>query len=306
MYELNHLKISPQRLHHFIYTQLKVLRCQYKGGRRNNLEGLSGTSTIADLQEKIWLMTDVPPHAQRILSGFPPKQLICQDKGSSLSSLDIRSGDTLIIEEDKKAPKVLLDGYKKSLSSAALGKITRSYVMLGDTSCTAELRKLIARCVSSDPQTYNNVFLGRANSDYCNWILDKENWGGAIELSILSKHYQTEIAVVDIESGRVDRFGEGSGYSSCVYLIYDGIHYDPLAVQSSDNSALPLQTVFPVDDDMRLAEALEIAADANQKRHFTNLSQFTIRCLVCGTPLTGQQAAQDHAISTGHTNFGEV
>ena len=60
--------------------------------------------------------------------------------------------------------------------------------------------------------------------------------------------------------------GEGSGYSSCVYLIYDGIHYDPLAVQSSDNSAVPLQTVFSVDDDMRLAEALEIAADANQVR----------------------------------------
>jgi len=31
---------------------------------------------------------------------------------------------------------------------------------------------------------------------------------GAIELSILSKHYQTEIAVVDTESGRVDRFGK--------------------------------------------------------------------------------------------------
>ena len=50
--------------------------------------------------------------------------------------------------------------------------------MLGDMSCTAELRKLIAQCVSSDPQTYNNVFLGRNNSDYYNWILDKENWGG--------------------------------------------------------------------------------------------------------------------------------
>ena len=44
---------------------LKVLRCQYKGGRRNNLEGLSANCTIADLQEKIWLLTDVPPHAQR-------------------------------------------------------------------------------------------------------------------------------------------------------------------------------------------------------------------------------------------------
>ena len=50
--------------------------------------------------------------------------------------------------------------------------------MLGDTSCTAELRKLIAQCVSSDPQTYNDVFLGQNNSDYCYWILDKENWGG--------------------------------------------------------------------------------------------------------------------------------
>ncbi|XP_066027386.1 ubiquitin thioesterase OTU1 isoform X2 [Pocillopora verrucosa] len=297
-----------------------VLRCQYKGGRRNNLEGLSANSTIADLQEKIWLLTDVPPHAQRILLGFPPKQLICEDKSDSLSSLDIRSGDTLIIEEDKKAPRVPLDSYKKSLGSAALGKLTRkvvpadnsclftsvSYVMVGDSSCSAELRKLIAQCVSNDPLTFNTAFLGQDNSDYCNWILNKDNWGGAIELSILSKHYQTEIAVVDIETGRVDRYGEGIGYSKCVYLIYDGIHYDPLAVQSSDRTKEPLQTVFPVGDDMRLAEALEIAAGAKQKRQFTNLSQFSIRCLVCETLLAGQQAAQHHAVTTGHTNFGEV
>ena len=61
----------------------------------------------------------------KVLSGFPPKQLICEDKSDSLSSLDIRSGDTLIIEEDKKAPRVPLDSYKKSLGSAALGKLTR-------------------------------------------------------------------------------------------------------------------------------------------------------------------------------------
>ena len=43
-----------------------------------------------------------------------------------------------------------------------------------------------------------------------------------------------------------------------------------------------------------------------QKRQFTNLSQFSIRCLVCETLLAGQQAAQHHAVTTGHTNFGEV
>ena len=57
--------------------------------------------------------------------------------------------------------------------------------------------------------------------------------------------------------------GEGSGYSDCVYLVYDGIHYDPLAV-IADNSNEPLQTLFPVGDDMRLAEALEIAATAKK------------------------------------------
>ena len=61
----------------------------------------------------------------KVLLGFPPKQLICEDKSDSLSSLDIRSGDTLIIEEDKKAPRIPLDSYKKSLGSAALGKLTR-------------------------------------------------------------------------------------------------------------------------------------------------------------------------------------
>ena len=167
----------------------KVLRCQYRGGRRNNLEGLLSSSTVADLLEKIWLMTEVPPHAQRstyvciavfwkwncltviiiqvvlavytffnisnidennsfsfrnhyndishqnlsnfwtsfltVLSGFPPKQLQWKTKDDLLSSVDIRSGDTLIIEEDKCAPRVLVDSYKKSLCGAALGKITR-------------------------------------------------------------------------------------------------------------------------------------------------------------------------------------
>ena len=58
-----------------------------------------------------------------------------------------------------------------------------SYVMVGDSSCSAELRKLIAQCVSNDPLTFNTAFLGQDNSDYCNWILNKDNWGGIVVLS---------------------------------------------------------------------------------------------------------------------------
>lgn len=55
-----------------------------------------------------------------------------------------------------------------------------SYVMVGDSSWSAELRKLIAQCVSNDPLTFNTAFLGQDNSDYCNWILNKDNWGGIV------------------------------------------------------------------------------------------------------------------------------
>jgi hypothetical protein len=38
---------------------------------------------------------------------------------------------------------------------------------------------------------------------------------GAIEISILSKHYETEIDVVNTESGRIDRFGKLHHYTPC-------------------------------------------------------------------------------------------
>ena len=48
-------------------------------------------------------------------------------------------------------------------------------------------RALIARTVADDPETFTEAFLERPNAEYCAWILDEQKWGGAIELSILSK-----------------------------------------------------------------------------------------------------------------------
>ena len=48
-------------------------------------------------------------------------------------------------------------------------------------------RRVIAAAVAGDPETYSEAFLGRPNADYCRWILGMDKWGGAIELSILSR-----------------------------------------------------------------------------------------------------------------------
>lgn len=58
--------------------------------------------------------------------------------------------------------------------------------------------------------------------------MKSESWGGGIELSILSEFYEFEMAVVDIQSLHICKFGEDKNYSERLLLLYDGIHYDPL------------------------------------------------------------------------------
>jgi ubiquitin thioesterase OTU1 len=57
--------------------------------------------------------------------------------------------------------------------------------------------------------------------------------------------------------------GENEKYQNRVFVIYDGVHYDPLGVHE-DSSDLPLQTVFPCTDDKRLLEALSLASEAKK------------------------------------------
>ena len=175
-----------------------------------------------------------------------------------------------------------------------------------DTDAMQSLRCIIADAVAEDPVTYSDAFLGRPNEEYCIWIKDESSWGGAIELSILSRYFGVEIDVIDTQSGRVDRFGQSENYNTRVLLIYDGIHYDPLVMESADADGATISTVFPTSDDAVLSQALEIGAEAKSCRQFTNVSNFTLRCLVCQTLLRGQKDAMEHRRRTGHSNFGEV
>lgn len=103
-----------------------------------------------------------------------------------------------------------------------------------DTSCATFMREIIANAVAADTEEYSDAFLGRPNTEYCKWILRSDSWGGAIELSILSKFYGLEIAVIDSINAIINRFGEDQHYAQRVFLIFDGIHYDPLYLESLD------------------------------------------------------------------------
>ena len=178
-----------------------------------------------------------------------------------MSSLSFRSGDTVIVQEDRcsKEPASTPSGDTKSTGSfksqssmdstgseaSSRGILTRK-VVPADNSClftsialameggetnqthASQLRSIIAQVVASNTEMYSEAFLGKSNTEYCVWILKQDSWGGAIEISILSEFYQVEIDVLDTQSIRMDRFGENKGYKNRVMLIYDNIHYDPV------------------------------------------------------------------------------
>jgi hypothetical protein len=51
-------------------------------------------------------------------------------------------------------------------------------------------------------------------------------------LSNVCRHYKTVIAAFDIQTCRCDMYGSGDGYKRQCFLLYDGLHYDALAVEA--------------------------------------------------------------------------
>ncbi|VDP85931.1 unnamed protein product [Echinostoma caproni] len=111
----------------------------------------------------------------------------------------------------------------------------------------AQMRELIASIVKSDPERYSEAFLGMPNEVYSHQIQEPDRWGGGIEVAILSQLHELEICLVDIQSCRIDRFGEDKRYSQRILLMYDGIHYDPMAMARPDINRLI--TVFSTKND---------------------------------------------------------
>jgi len=168
---------------------------------------------------------------------------------------------------------------------------------------SAFMREVCATVVRLDADKYSEAYLGRENEAYCEWIMRKDSWGGAIEVQILAEYLEVEIVVIDIISGSRTIFGECKGFDSRMCLIYDGIHYDPLYRRTENGS---MKTLHSSKDDSVLHAALNTANEAHAAHAYTDTARFKLKCLVCGKRLEGEKEAQKHAQELKHTNFSEV
>jgi ubiquitin thioesterase OTU1 len=190
----------------------------------------------------------------------------------------------------------------RALSSAVLGS-----ALDGMT----ELRSVVAQTIQANPELYTAGMLEKEPSAYCKWISREDSWGGGIELSILSQHFDIEIASVNVQDLRVDRFNEGKP-TRCI-LVYSGIHYDVVAVTPFSGAEPEFdRKVFDVvrtgDEEMdggALEAAVQLCKELQSRHYFTDTHGFAVKCNQCGSTGKGQQWAVDHARSTGHGDFGE-
>ncbi|XP_050664113.1 ubiquitin thioesterase OTU1 [Leptidea sinapis] len=306
-----------------------AIRVKSKNGQQV-LKDLTSESTVGELKMFLSSLTGVSYDSISVLIGFPPKPIDISNNDKKLSEIGLRTGETLIVEEKSKTssdsaksgnekplengiasnelvgpcrPGILMKKVVPSDNSCLFTSI--GFVLNGnvDTSVHTLMRQIIAMEVASDQDTYNEAMLGKPNAEYCVWIQQPSSWGGAIEVAILSRFYGLEMAVVDTLNAIINRFGEDKNYGQRVFLLFDGVHYDPLYLEQSDGG---FQTVFPAEDMDIYNEAEQLAKEAKSSRQFTDLNKFTLRCTVCDTLLKGQVEAQKHAKETMHTSFGEV
>ncbi|QIX00290.1 hypothetical protein AMS68_005807 [Peltaster fructicola] len=174
-----------------------------------------------------------------------------------------------------------------------------------------ELRSVVAQTIQAQPDIYSEGVLEKKPADYCRWIQREDSWGGGIELAILSQHFDIEIASINVQDLRIDRFNEGKP-TRCI-LVYSGIHYDVCAVTPFSGAEAEFdRKVFDVvktgDEDFdggALEAAQELCKELQKRHYFTDTHGFSIKCNTCGSGGTGQQWAVEHARSTGHGDFGE-
>lgn len=311
------------------------LKLKTKTGQQHIVSNLEQSTTVGMLKQKIFELTKIPAGMLHVVLGFPPfKQIDLSKDDSLISAVGISNGDTLIVEEKQlsqqerdqlAAIKRLEEDEKLAKELAAQGEensgILLKRVVPSDNSClftsigfvltgkvdpenSQYMRQIIAATVNGNKQEYNEGILGRPNDEYCAWILQPESWGGAIEVSILSAYHGIEFDVVDITNAIINRFGEDRNYGMRAFLLFDGIHYDPLYLEST--SGEPPKTIFPIEDGAVYIQAEQLAREAKSSRQFTDVNKFTLKCNECDCYLKGQTEAQQHAKQTQHVSFGEV
>ena len=252
---------------------------------------------------------------QLVSLGFEPgnaKQALKIGMGCG-ADLELAVEIAIALSGDLSLTRHLIAADNNCLFSAVLFAIEGSALSTTEYRTPLDLRLAISALVlaaktSIFDESISEAILGKTPEEYSAWISNEEKWGGEIEMSLICSHVFPQLCIraVEISTGTVYSYNQEA--TEVAYLLYDGIHYDLLTRKLEVNGLEKVmeQKLFNPNDIVMLDRAaLRVASEARRLRQFVDTGNFSLRCLVCQAGLIGQTDAQQHAKTTGHTNFAE-
>jgi len=290
----------------------------------------SGKASLYDLKRFISKKFEIPVESVILHFGQSRTKIELPDN-TILENTGLVSGDSIMVHAKQSSLRRLNSQNSKAFSTRFQqipdknGLIMIKRVIPADNSClfnsiayamenksrnyAGYLRQVVATYIASDPEKYNEAYLDMNNEKYQKWILDGKNWGGAIEADILAKHYNTEICTIDVNSLSINVFGSEQNFKRRIYLLYDGVHYDVIARNISEDMPEEMDvTIFKPLDNAASEGAFTLSKELNYRVHHhpSELSSPKIECGACSKRLGSQNDAKSHYQQTGHYNFSQA
>ncbi|KAI5160123.1 ubiquitin thioesterase OTU1 [Nematocida ausubeli] len=206
---------------------------------------IEGTKTISDLYEGI----ENKVGSKRFLFKGVPKCLV---ERADCPIMETFTDLECIYAEASKEVKGPVETTVNTLTDENL--VFSIFEVPSDNSClfhslsellnaksSSELRKMVANEILQHPKKFMS-YIEKTPFEYSTWIVQPDIWGGATEITIISKIYSTKVAVID-NAQRVYEFGDE--FRSVVYLSYSGSHYNAVVAKDRNGNVV---RKFPCGD----------------------------------------------------------
>lgn len=152
---------------------------------------------------------------------------------------------------------------------------------------------------------FDSTLLDQPKEQYIDFIQDSKNWGGALEVKMFSEIFKIKIICIDVKTNLAYIYGEDKNYDNCIYLLYNGAHYDPLVMNINITSD-PISdiTIFDSNDHNILELMKSLVLEYKNQGEYINF--YTIKCNDCNEKFTSEDDAYNHLINYNHTNLFQI
>ncbi len=152
---------------------------------------------------------------------------------------------------------------------------------------------------------FDSTLLDQPKDNYIEFIQNPKNWGGALEVKMFSEIFKKQIVCIDVKTNRADIYGEDKEYPQRIYLLYNGIHYDPL-VMNFDTGSDPSSdiTIFDSNDSETFELMKCLLLEYKNQGEFVEF--YSLECNACTEKFKNENEAVEHSINYNHWDFSQI